>query len=137
MKPYKTLHDIKARVTARWKHPNCKFQRGDFAEVSADVLPRDYVKMDGGVGTGHSYVSKVKQRRVGRVGKVIAVSCLPDGRIRNNRWDHGRTASRMYTRYYVQFLDGVIMGFDSHHLNPAFNMRKKLDKFVEKTNTCG
>ena len=120
---YKELHDIKARVTARWKHPNCKFQRGDHAEVSAQVLPRQYVKMDGGIGDGHSYVSRKKQQRVGQVGRVIAVSCLPDGRIRNNRWDDGRTASRMYTRYYIQFKDGVILGYDSHHLNKAFKFQ--------------
>ena len=119
MTPYKTLHDIKARVTARWNHKNCKFQPGDFAEVSAQVLPREYVKMDGGIGEGHSYVSQVKQRRVGRVGRVVAVSCLPDGRIRNNEFRTG-VATRMYTRYYIQFRDGVIMGFDSHHLNRAF-----------------
>ena len=117
MTVYKTLHDIKARVTARWKHKNCKFQRGDYAEVSAQVLPREYVKMDGGIGDGHSYVSNIKQRRVGRVGRVIAVSCLPDGRIRG---DGSPGCSRMYTRYYIQFRDGTIMGYDSHHLNRAF-----------------
>ena len=118
---YKNLHDIKARVTARWKHKNCKFQRGDYAEVSAQVLPREYVKMDGGIGAGHSYVSQVKQRRVGRVGQVVAVSCLPDGRIRSDLASATRGgASRMYTRYYIQFRDGVIMGFDSHHLKKAF-----------------
>lgn len=123
MKPYKTLHDIKARVTARWKHPNCKFQRGDYAEVNTNVLPRDYVKMDGGIGEGHSHVSQVKQRRVGRVGRVVAVSCLENGRIRSTM-DHHKHGlpSRMYTRYYVQFRDGVIMGFDSHHLNRAFSL---------------
>lgn len=120
---YKTLHDIKARVTARWKHPNCKFQRGDYAEVSANVLPRQYVKMSGGIGEGHSYVSRKKQQRVAQVGRVIAVSCLRDGRIRNNRWDHGHTPSRMYTRYYVQFKDGEILGYDSHHLKPAFSLQ--------------
>ena len=120
MTPYRTIHDIKARVTARWKHPNCKFQRGDHAEVSMNVLPRDYLKMDGGIGEGYSHVSQVKQRRVGRVGRVVAVSCLPDGRIRGD----GRPGrSRMYTRYYVQFTDGIIMGFDSHHLNRAFDLR--------------
>ena len=118
---YKTLHDIKARVTARWNHKNCKFQRGDYAEVSAQVLPREYVKMDGGIADGHSYVSKVKQRRVGRIGKVVAVSCLENGRIRSNDTTY-RTGgpTRMYIRYYIQFKDGVIMGFDSHHLKKAF-----------------
>ena len=120
---YKNLHDIKARVTARWKHPNCKFQRGDYAEVSAQVLPRQYVKMDGGIGEGHSYVSRVKQRRVGQIGRVIAVSCLPNGRIRSDLASAMRGgASRMYTRYYIQFRDGEIMGYDSHHLNRAFSL---------------
>ena len=117
MTPYRTIHDIKARVTARWKHKNCKFQRGDHAEVSMNVLPRDYLKMDGGIGEGHSHVSQIKQRRVGRVGRVVAVSCTEQGTIRS----HGYvTPSRMYTRYYIQFKDGVIMGFDSHHLKKAF-----------------
>ena len=121
MRPYKTLGHIRANVTARWSHANCKFQRGDLAEVSVNVLPRDYVKMDGGVGHGHSHVSQIKQRRVGRVARVIAVSCINDGtrRIRGDGVNH----SRMYTRYYVRFSDGVIMGYDSHHLNRAFDLR--------------
>lgn len=119
---YKTLHDIKARVTARWKHPNCKFQRGDFAEVTTQVLPRQYVRHDGTISPGSSYVSGKKQRRVAQVGKVIAVSCLPDGRIRSNNWRQGQSV-RMFTRYYVQFVDGEIMGFDSHHLQSAFDLR--------------
>ena len=121
---YKTLHDIKARVTARWNHPRCKFKCGQFAEVDPSVLPRQYLKMSGGIGDGHSYVSKKKQSRVGQLGKVIAVSCLPDGHIRNNSFDRGHTAIRMFTRYYIQFRDGEILGYDSHHLNPALNYRK-------------
>lgn len=118
---YTNLHDIKARVTARWKHPNCKFQQGDYAEVSAQVLPRQYVKMDGGIGDGHSYVSQKKQRRVGQIGRVRAVSCLPDGRIRSNTYRHGQN-TRMFTRYYIQFKDGEILGYDSHHLKLAFSL---------------
>ena len=116
---YKTLHDIRARVTARWKHPRCKFQRGDHAEVSAQVLPRQYVKMDGGVGEGHSYVSRKKQTRVGQIGRVIAVSCTRSGNIRGD----GVRQSRMYTRYYIQFQDGEILGYDSHHLTTAFSLQ--------------
>ena len=120
---YKTLHDIKARVTARWKHKNCKFQRDDYAEVSAQVLPRQYVKMGGGIGDGHSYVSKKKQARVGQIGRVRAVSCLKDGRIRSNFASVTRGGtSRMYTRYYIQFRDGEILGYDSHHLKRAFSL---------------
>lgn len=115
---YRNIQDIKACVTARWKHKNCKFQRGDHAEVSAQVLPRDWVH-EGRVVPGRSYVSQRKQRRVGRVGEVVAVSCINDGtrRIRSSGYD---MPSRMHTRYYIQFRDGVIMGFDSHHLNKAF-----------------
>ena len=127
MKTYKTLHDIKARVTARWKHKNCKFHRGDYAEVSAQVLPREWVNRDDcgnkKIKAGLSYVSQIKQRRVGRVGKVIAVSCTPDGKIRGK--SEKGFCERMYTRYYIQFSDGVIQGFDSHHLKPAFDWNKR------------
>ena len=123
MTPYKTPQDIKARVMTRWNHKNCKFQPGDHAEVNAQVLPRDYVRQDGSIGQGHSYVSNIKQRRVGRVGQVVAVSCLPDGRrIRSNDLSYRNGgATRMYTRYYIQFKDGIIMGFDSHHLREAYS----------------
>ena len=121
---YKTLHDIKARVTARWKHPNCKFKRGDFAEVTTNVLPRQYVRHDGTIAPGSSHVSLKKRSRVSQVGKVIAVSCLPNGRIRSgaDHWTQGMP-SRMFTRYYIRFVDGEIMGFDSHHLKSAFDLR--------------
>ena len=128
MTPYRSVNDIKACVTARWNHKNCKFQRGEHAEVSAQVLPREWVSTDGKIRAGRSYVSQIKQRRVGRVGEVVAVSCINDGtrRIRGGGHDtrpgNGpRTASRMYTRYYIRFMDGVIMGFDSHHLRKAFS----------------
>ena len=103
MKTYKTLHDIRARVTARWKHPRCKFQRDQLVQVNEHVVTA-------------GYVSKIKQRRVARMAQVRAVSCLPDGRIRSNRY-RANQPTRMYTRYYVQFADDVIMGFDSHHLD--------------------
>ena len=118
------LHDIRARVTARWKHPRCKFQRGDYAEVDAQVLPRQYVKMDGGIAPGSSYVSKYKQRRAGQVGEVIAVSCLKDGRIRSNDYGRYGQPTRMFTRYYIQFSDGEILGYESHHLKKAFDLRE-------------
>lgn len=126
---YKTLHDIRARVTARWKHPNCKFQRDDYAEVTAQVLPRQYVKMDGGIGDGWSHVSLKKQRRVGQIGRVVAVSCLSNGRIRSHNLD---TPSRMYTRYYIQFKDGEILGYDSHHLARAFDLKRPGEQLFRK-----
>ena len=120
---YKNLHDIQAHVTSDWNHPKCKFQPGDYAEVSAQVLPRQYIKMDGGIADGHSYVSKKKQSRVAQVGRVVAVSCLSNGRIRSNdfRYSNGGV-TRMFTRYYIQFRDGEILGYESHHLKRAFSL---------------
>lgn len=105
MKTYKTLHDIRARVTARWRHPRCKFQRGELARVNELVVTS-------------GYVSDIKQRRVGRMGRVVAVSCLPDGHIRSNVYRVDQP-TRMFTRYYVQFADLTILGYDSHHLDPV------------------
>jgi hypothetical protein len=104
---YKTLHDIKARVTARWNNPRCKFQRGDHAQVNEKVLRCD------------AWVSEKKQRKCGSVGTVVAVSCLKDGRIRNNGDNGRRTGApmRQFTKYYVQFANGVILGYESHHLD--------------------
>jgi len=119
---YKTTEHIRAHVTTDWNHPRCKFQPGDYAEVTAQVLPRQYVKMDGGIGDGHSYVSKKKQTRVAQIGRVRAVSCLPDGRIRSNTYKY-QQSTRMFTRYYIQFKDGEILGYDSHHLRRAFSLK--------------
>ena len=118
---YNKTEHIRAHVTSDWSHPNCKFQPGDYAEVSAQVLPRQYVKMDGGIGDGHSYVSKKKQSRVAQIGRVVAVSCLSDGRIRSNTYRYPHN-TRMFTRYYIQFRDGEILGYESHHLKRAFSL---------------
>ena len=104
---YKTLHDIRARVTARWKNKRCKFRPNDLVEVNGKVLRHD------------AWVSQIKQRRCGQQARVLAVSCLADGRIRNNG-DHGRRAGaplRQFTKYYVQFEDQTILGYESHHLD--------------------
>lgn len=103
---YKTLQDIRAHVTTSWNNPRCKFKTGDQAQVNERVLQAD------------AWVSQKKQRKCGSNGTVIAVSCLKDGRIRNN--GGGRTAPgapmRQFTKYYVQFED-QILGFESHHLD--------------------
>lgn len=122
---YTDTEQIKATVKTDWSHKNCKFQPGDRVEVSAQVLPRDWVGTDGTIKAGRSYVSRRKQRRVGRVGEVVAVSCLPNGRIRGDGYPG---TSRMYTKYYIQFGDGVIMGYDSHHLNRAFGWQTHAQK---------
>ena len=116
---YTKYHHIKAHVTSQWGHHRCKFQPGDHAEVSTQVLPRQYVRGDGTIADGRSYVSRKKQTRVAQVGRVMAVSCLPDGRIRSNTY-RNHQSTRMFTRYYIQFKDGEILGYDSHHLKPAF-----------------
>ena len=104
---YTSINDIKANVTTKWSHPNCKFQRGDRVRVNAHVLPNVI----------SSYFSKPIQERAASEGHVIAVSCTPDGKIR------GRSANgfceRMYTRYYVQFADKSIFGIHSHALTLA------------------
>jgi len=123
---YKNLHDIKARVTARWSHPKCKFKRNDYAQVNTDVLAGEFVAVNGDIKSHSSYVSRVKQARAKQVGKVIAVTCLPSGRIRSN-WHRGNEPTRMFTRYYVQFKDGEILGYESHHLDHAANHSKRHD----------
>lgn len=104
---YTKLHDIRARVTARWKNPRCKFKQNDLVEVNGKVLRCD------------AWVSEIKQRRCGQRARVLAVSCLADGRIRNNGDNGRRTGApmRQFTKYYVQFEDQTIMGFESHHLD--------------------
>jgi len=118
---YKNVEDIKARVKTDWSHGNHKFKPGAFVEVSNHVIPRGWVTAAGDLHEGTSYVSQRKQRRVGRVGEVVAVSCTPSGKVRGRA--EGGFCERMYTRYYVQFRDNVILGYDSHHLNNARNYR--------------
>ena len=100
---YNNIKDIKAVVKTDWSHGNHKFMPGSNAEVNTNIIPRDYVSKDGTIREGSSYESAPKQRRVGRIGKVVAVSCTKSG-------------------YYIQFCDNRIMGFHSHHLNKAFSL---------------
>ena len=63
------------------------------------------------------------QAHVGDVGHIIAVSCTDikgkDGQflIRNNDSLGGH--SRMFTRYYVEFANGDVVGCHSHYLDVA------------------
>ena len=116
---YKEVNEIKANVKIDWSHGNHKFQPGDAVEVNGNVIPREWVGTDGTIKKGRSYVSQRRQRRVGRVGQVVAVTCLPNGKVRSNYRTTWTTPSRMYTRYYIKFTDGIIMGYESHHLNKA------------------
>lgn len=101
---YKSITDIKANVKYNWNHGNCKFKPGARVRVNESVLTCNY---------GKSYHSKRIQNRCGVEGNVVAVSCTSDGTIRGNTWTHGR----QFTRYYVQFNDGGIIGIHSHALD--------------------
>jgi len=116
MKIYTQVSHIQATVKSDWSHHNHKFQMNEHVEVSHRVKPRQWVASDGSIKTPRGYVSVKKQQRAGHVGRVVAVSCTSSGRVRSN-W-HGHT-SRMYTKYYVQFEDQEILGYDSHHLTSA------------------
>ena len=96
---YKSITDIKANVKYNWDHGNCKFKPGARVRVNESVV-NSY---------GKKYFSKRIQNRHGVEGNVVAVSCTWDGTI--------RSVNRMFTRYYVQFNDGGIIGIHSHALD--------------------
>lgn len=99
------VNQIRARVKTRWSHPLHKFQPGELAVVNEHILPDR---------RGFAYESRIKQRRAGRTGVVVAVTCLPNGNTRSCGRMYG---DRMYTKYYLKFHDGPILGFHSHHLD--------------------
>ena len=115
MKTFTKITDIKARIKTDWSHGNHKFKPGDFVQVVNWIMSNDRL-INGKILEGHSYESKVKQSKTGKIGKVIGVTCLPSGAVRSNNYRSGEV-SRMYTRYYVQFKNQQILGFHSHHLN--------------------
>ena len=104
----KNVEDIKAHVITSWDHPRSKFKPGDSVIVK--------------VGEGAN-----QEARVGRVGKVVAVSAVKSGQIRGRPGTaivDGKPqyiSERMFTRYYVQFEDDCILGIHSHFL-------KKIDR---------
>ena len=104
LQPYTSVSDIKAQVKTEWDHHNHKFSPGAYVEVNRHIAPRDWITSGGKIMNGHSYESKPKRDRSGRIGR---------GR------QYG-TFGRMYTRYYVQFKDEVILGFHSHHLDKPY-----------------
>ena len=104
----KSIADIKAKVTFNWNHHNCKFSPGDRVVVNQ--------------GGNAYYNSENIRKRVGTHGNVLAVTVGSDGNIRTKtKYNESRTriiqTERMYTRYYVQFNDGEIIGIHSQHLN--------------------
>ena len=116
---YTSTKDIKANVTTKWNHPNCKFQRGDRVNVRDNVLGYPKAGYHKGqidiVGRYPGYCSQPIQDKVGQDGHVVAVSCTPDGKIRGKA--PNGFYERCFTRYYVQFSDKSIYGIHSHFLD--------------------
>jgi len=111
---YTNTKQIRANVKTSWSHPNCKFQRGDRVKVDESAGGYGWTGTDGAPRVTASYNSRPIQDRIGQEGHVVAVSCTPDGRIRGKA--PNGYCERMYSRYYVQFCDGVIHGLHSHFL---------------------
>jgi hypothetical protein len=100
-------NNIKAVITEDWnrkRNYNCKFIAGDTVKVSIG----NYTYKDG-TTTYPSYYTKYD----GMSGKVFAATCGPDGLLRSRKttW-----YGRCYTKYYIEFENGDVYGFHSHHL---------------------
>ena len=89
-----TKKDIKAKVLTDWNHFNCKFLPDELVKVKNNIAPRE---------------SKRLQSFAGQVGKVFAATTQDGKRMRNG-------TSRQSTRYYVEFSNGEVGGFDSMNL---------------------
>ena len=97
-------NNIKAVITTNWsreRNTNCKFVPGDNVQVvfsfksDFKVYPAYYTKYSG------------------MTGKVFGATCGPDGMLRSTKttW-----YGRQYTKYYIEFENGDVYGFHSHHL---------------------
>jgi len=95
-----TKKDIKAKTITDWNHFNCKFLPGDYVMVSKTISK-----------SGH-YESKRLQSFAAHVGRVFAAS-TPDGK-RMRGWN------RQWTKYYVEFDNGEVGGFDSLNITKDF-----------------
>ena len=89
-----TKKDIKAKVLTDWNHFNCKFLPDQLVKVNNDIA---------------YWESKRLQSFAGQVGKVFAATTQDGKRMRNG-------TSRQSTRYYVEFSNGEVGGFDSMNL---------------------
>ena len=94
MKKSFTKKDIKAKVLTDWKHFNCKFLPNELVKVNSDIA---------------YWESKRLQSFAGQVGKVFAATTQDGKHMRNG-------TSRMSTRYYVEFSNGEVGGFDSMNI---------------------
>lgn len=89
-----TKSDIKAKVLTDWNHHNCKFYPGQLVTVKGVVA---------------DWESNRLQSFAGEQGRVFAASTQDGKRMRNG-------TSRQWTRYYVEFSNGQVGGFDSLNL---------------------
>ena len=89
-----TKSDIKAKVLTDWTHGNCKFVPGQLVKVKDNVS---------------YWESKRLQSFAGQQGRVFAATTQDGKRMRNG-------TSRQATRYYVEFANGQVGGFDSSNL---------------------
>ena len=96
------MNKIRAKHLTDWDNKNCKFQPNDATKLT-------WVNSD--------RCSKKIVERIGQCGIVRAVTVAGDGRIRgySNKTRRGR--ARQYTRYFVQFADGYVVGIDSCYLS--------------------
>ena len=92
-----TKKDIRAQIITDWNHFNCKF------------LPDDKVMISKTISNSGHYESKRLQSFAGQVGRVFAASTIDGKRMRG--------FGRQWTRYYVEFSNGEVGGFDSLNLN--------------------
>jgi len=108
-------NEIKANVITEWSHPNCKFRPGQKVRVT---IPRFTLESSGTYS--RNYINANDQE-----GTIIAASATKDGLMRGINYRSvrllgGETAlwstDRQYTRYYVEFSDGDVIGIHSHHL---------------------
>lgn len=95
------IKDVKAVHKTSWDKKNrTKFAPGDLVRVSKHIFP----------GTGES--ERTTARR-GQIGIIMGVTCTSDGSIRGRSSGY---CDRMYTRYFVAFNDGKVLGLHSHNL---------------------
>lgn len=90
-----TKKDITAKILTDWNHFNCKFH------------PQERVMVKNSMPY---WESQRLQSFAGQVGTVFAATTQDGKRMRNG-------SSRQSTRYYVEFDNGQVGGFDSSSLD--------------------
>jgi hypothetical protein len=101
--------DIKANTISDWSDSRAKFR------------PNELVRVNVGYIVDNPDYTRSYRSHNGQVGVVIAASAASDGRMRgiNLNSRTGWRNRRQYTKYYVEFENGDVVGYHSHHLKPA------------------